>query len=88
MGGVGGGQDGSVQVSGTCPRAVCLAGWLAGWLSPAQRRHSLLRTSQPVPSRACRGVGGCWARDIPFSAIYFPVYAYTKDQLEKSGADK
>jgi solute carrier family 25 (mitochondrial aspartate/glutamate transporter), member 12/13 len=32
-----------------------------------------------------KGVSGCWARDIPFSCIYFPTYSYVKDQLEAKG---
>jgi len=35
-----------------------------------------------------KGVGACWARDIPFSMIYFPTYAYVKDQLEAQGQPK
>jgi hypothetical protein len=32
-----------------------------------------------------KGVSGCWARDIPFSCIYFPTYSYVKDRLEAKG---
>mmetsp|Transcript_34251 Transcript_34251/g.66913 ORF Transcript_34251/g.66913 Transcript_34251/m.66913 type:complete len:392 (-) Transcript_34251:144-1319(-) len=32
-----------------------------------------------------KGVGACWSRDIPFSAIYFPAYALTKKKLEDKG---
>jgi solute carrier family 25 aspartate/glutamate transporter 12/13 len=32
-----------------------------------------------------RGVGACWARDIPFSAIYFPAYSFVKTKLEDQG---
>lgn len=28
-----------------------------------------------------QGAKACFLRDIPFSAIYFPVYAHTKAQL-------
>lgn len=29
----------------------------------------------------CQGAKACFLRDIPFSAIYFPVYAHTKAKL-------
>lgn len=32
-----------------------------------------------------KGVGACWARDIPFSALYFPTYAISKKYLEDQG---
>jgi len=32
-----------------------------------------------------KGVGACWARDIPFSCIYFPTYSYVKDKLKERG---
>lgn len=32
-----------------------------------------------------QGVGACWARDIPFSMIYFPTYSFTKKYLESKG---
>ena len=32
-----------------------------------------------------QGVGACWARDVPFSMIYFPTYAFVKDKLEAQG---
>lgn len=32
-----------------------------------------------------KGVGACWARDIPFSCIYFPTYSYVKGKLEDKG---
>lgn len=32
-----------------------------------------------------KGVGACWARDIPFSCIYFPTYSYVKSKLEDTG---
>lgn len=34
-----------------------------------------------------KGVIACWARDIPFSAIYFPTYAITKNKLEEKGVN-
>ena len=32
-----------------------------------------------------KGVGACWARDIPFSCIYFPTYSYVKGKLADQG---
>lgn len=29
----------------------------------------------------CQGAKACFLRDIPFSAIYFPVYAHSKEKL-------
>ncbi|KAG0219770.1 mitochondrial aspartate-glutamate transporter agc1 [Mortierella sp. GBA43] len=34
-----------------------------------------------------KGAGACLLRDIPFSAIYFPVYAHLKKDLFKEGPD-
>lgn len=29
----------------------------------------------------CQGAKACFLRDIPFSAIYFPVYAHSKEKI-------
>jgi hypothetical protein len=55
------------------------------WLRP--RLLSLLTASVALPIRRtfapCRlqGARACFLRDIPFSAIYFPVYAHSKKML-------
>ena len=72
-----------LQMQGEDARIALAAG------KPAPVAKSALKIAQELGMVGLyKGAGACWARDIPFSAIYFPAYAAAKQYLTRGDPDK
>ena len=66
-----------LQVQGETARLLSAAG------KPVPKPQSAFSIVQDLGLAGLyKGAAACLARDIPFSAIYFPAYAYLKNQLQ------
>lgn len=56
---------------------------LAGELG---QQHKVLEVVKEIGVRNLyKGYRACWMRDIPFSGLYFPLYAHIKKGMADSG---
>ncbi|GMI22881.1 hypothetical protein TeGR_g11991, partial [Tetraparma gracilis] len=69
-----------LQMQGEDARVAMAAG------KPRPDEKTFFKIAQELGIKGLyKGAGACWARDVPFSAIYFPAYAYFKHALSEGG---
>lgn len=72
-----GGFAGLFQVAATNPMEIVkLRMQLQG--ESGQHKSALATASELGPRGLYKGVGACWLRDVPFSFIFFPLFAHLK----------
>ncbi|GBC03256.1 hypothetical protein RclHR1_05030013 [Rhizophagus clarus] len=88
-----GGAAGGCQVIFTNPLEIVkirlqIQGEMAKNISNVQRRSALWIVRHLGLLGLYKGAAACLLRDVPFSAIYFPVYSHLKSDFFEEGPDK